>query len=166
LAGTELYASFLLRPLAGFGFYGGVNIGNLFIGKSGAPGSVNYGLETSGEGITPSTIPVVADETALLVVRITFASGPDAIELFVNPAVGVPLGTPSVARSDVDLGVFDYVLVNNAGSFITDELRLATTLEEAVPIPEPSTIGAILALACLGTVLVRRSTRPCVARHR
>src|SRR5262249_40433311 len=85
---TTEYFSFLLRPDAGFGFYGGINLGNLFVGRSGD--QADYGLEGPTNDLSLSTVPVVVDTTVFLVVRVDFLPGDDRISLYVDPTPGGP----------------------------------------------------------------------------
>ena len=154
--GTALYLSLLLRPETDFGFYGGVNLGGLFLGKSGTTGT--YGLEGSGGNIASSSVAASAGDTVLLLLRATFLAGNDVLDLFVNPTIGAPV--PLVADASLsgyDLGLANIFTINNAGAWTVDEIRLGTTIEDVLPaaaVPEPASLTL---LACgLGVAAVRR----------
>src|SRR5262249_7214638 len=143
---TTVYLSFLLRPEAGFGFYGGVNFG-VFIGKSGITNT--YGIEGPTNDISSTSTVATAGETVLLVLRADFLPGNDRFPLYVNPTPGgaEPV-TPDAIKTNVDAGTFSEIFVNNAGSYTTDELRVGDTFESVtgVAAPEPGS----LVVAALG----------------
>src|SRR5579871_1272557 len=110
--GTTVYLSFLLQPDAGFGFYGGVNFGNVFIGRSG--NQSDYGLEGPTNNLSLSNVPVVQGQTVLLVLEAQFLAGNDLLSLFVNPVPGNPQpATPSAVKSDLDVGTVSSIVINN-----------------------------------------------------
>lgn len=80
---TTVYLSFLLRPDAGFGYYGGLNIGSVFAGLSGNQSF--YGLEGPVNDLSLSSVPVVAGQTVLFVLRADFHPGNDSLSLYLNP---------------------------------------------------------------------------------
>ena len=140
--GSVLFISFLVKPLDALNVgspdtyfelvYGGVSIG------CDTSSSGFYGLEHSPAGgdRVNSTIPVVTNQTAFLVVRITFGptNGNDTIDLFVNPTPGQPLpATPDATKTDANTGVpTDF----NFGSSIRtmfDEIRFGHTFEDVSP---------------------------------
>lgn len=154
--GTSVYMSVLLRPDDGFGFYGGINLGGIFIGKS---GPVNlYSIE--GSTITSSTVAPVAGETVFLVLHAEFLPGNDRFSLFINPTPGGP--EPAVAnaiKTDFDLQSASFIFVNNAGSWTTDEIRLGATFESVSPaaaVPLPGTISLLLTMLPALVLFVRR----------
>jgi hypothetical protein len=157
---TALYLSFLLRPETGFGFYGGFNLGGLFIGKSGQVNS--YSLETTGNIVSSSIAPQVG-ETVLLVLRAQFQAGNDLFDLFVNPVPGV--AEPALAdatMTNVDLLADSFVTINNAGAWTLDEIRIGSTLADVTPsaVPEPP----VALLLATGLLLVGLSARSCSVR--
>lgn len=152
--GTSLYLSLLLRPETGFGFYGGVNLGGLFLGKSGTTNT--YGLEASGGNIASSSVTPTTGDTVLLLLRATFLAGDDVLELFVNPTLGAEPLLADASLSGFNLGLANVFTINNAGAWTVDEIRLGTTFEDVVPtaVPEPASLTL---LACgLGVAAVRR----------
>jgi hypothetical protein len=136
---TTLYLSFLLRPNAGFGFYGGINLEGLFVGKSGTTNT--YGIEGPVNDISSSTISAVAGTTVLLVLRADFLPGNDRFSLFVDPTPGAPEpATPNAIKTDLDVGSAKFIFLNNAGSWTTDEIRIGPTFASVTPVnpvPEP-----------------------------
>ncbi|MCW3098187.1 MAG: hypothetical protein JWL77_3805 [Chthonomonadaceae bacterium] len=136
--GGVLFISYLVKPLDSLNVghpstyfelvYGGVSIG-----KGG--GSGFYGLENSGGGSrVDSPVPVVTNQTAFLVVRITFGTGNDTVDLFVNPTPGQPLpAVPDATKSDRNTGTpGDF----NFGSSIRcqfDEVRFGRTFADVAP---------------------------------
>jgi hypothetical protein len=166
---TTLFFSFLLRPDADFGFYGGINLGSaggdFFVGKSGIiPGSqpevpvFNYSLEGGGM-IDQSDVAAVAGTTVLLVLRAQFHDGSDDVfDLYVNPTPGgaLPAGSDAeLALPNVDL---DFLIMNNATGWTTDEIRLGATFAEVTPlasVPVPSPLF-LMAGGLAGLATVRR----------
>lgn len=139
--GTTAYLSFLIDPTEDVnsgsgGSYAGFAIGNLLVGK--LPSGF-YGLEkVDGSGQVSSTSAPFQNVTALLVVRITFQSGNDKIDLFVNPAVGQPLpATPDATKTDLDLGTTNTLQILADHGVALDELRMGTTLNDVTPAPAP-----------------------------
>ena len=149
---------------AGFSFFNGGSE-ELFLGKTFQ--AVNYGLEVSGPGggVATSNSPISAT-TTLLVYRLTFGTNNDTIDLFVNPGATLP-GTPSATFTTANNGVFpatfDGIRLqsgNGTQTFDYDEIRIATTAAEVLPIPEPATMVTLVGgLAVLGFVRRRKSNR-------
>lgn len=154
---TTVYLSLLLRPEPGFGFYGGLNLGGLFIGKSGPTDT--YGLE-SGSGIASSGTVAQVGETVLLVLRAQFLAGNDVFDLFVNPLPGAAEPSqPDATMSLFDLGTAGLVTINNAGAWTIDELRLGTSFADVTPaalLPAPTTLALLLAAGLGGLAGGRR----------
>lgn len=159
---TTTYFSFLLHPEAGFGFYGGINIGNLFVGRSG--NQADFGLEGPANDVSLSSVPVVVDTTVLLVVRVDFLAGNDHVSLYVNPTPGGPEPpTPDVFKTDLDVGTINSVVINNYGGWLTDDIRIGSTFASVTPaaaVPEPSALVLLAAgLPVLAFTLLHRSRR-------
>lgn len=157
--GSTLYLSFLLRPEAGSGFYGGLNLGDLFIGKSGT--TVTYGLET-GAGIASSTVAAALGETVLLVVRAQFLAGDDLFDLYVNPQLGSaePLAADATLTG-FDLGSTSRLVINNAGAWTIDEIRLGGRFADVTPtaVPEPPLTALLATGLVVGWLRRRRALR-------
>jgi hypothetical protein len=146
-SGTTAYLSFLLQPDAGFGFYGGINFGNVFIGRSG--NQADYGLEGPVNDLSLSNVPVVQGQTVFLVLEAQFQPGDDRLSLFVNPTPGQPQPvTPSALKTDLDVGTVSSVVINNYGGYTTDEIRIGPTFASVTPVPEPA-FGLAIAAAFL-----------------
>lgn len=108
-----------------------------------------------------STITSTVGSTYLLVFKATKSGANyDSISLFVNPDSQTEPGTPDAeATANSGLSSFDNFLARSAfhedgDSFLIDELTIATTFAEVVPIPEPS--SALLGLLGLIPLLRRR----------
>jgi len=162
--GTSAYLSFLLRPEDGAGFYGGLNFGSLFIGKSGTTST--YGLESGGGNIASSGVVAQTAATVFLVLHVQFQAGNDLIELFIDPTLGAPLpGLADAVISNLDLAG-STVTINNAGAWTTDEIRLGDSLAAVTPtaLPEPSAL--LLLVSGLGVLSLVQRRRPMRARGR
>lgn len=154
---TTLYLSFLLRPEAGFGFYGGLNLdGGLFIGKS-DPGTT-YSLESTT--IAHSSVVAQAGTTVLLVLRAQFLAGDDIFDLFVDPTPGGPEPVAADATLlDFDLGERTSLYINNPGGWTIDEIRLGPTFAAVTPaaVPAPASLPLLVGgLAAIGLARRRR----------
>lgn len=152
-ASPTLYVSYLLRRnQEGPGNYGGLGLfgsgGSVFAGKSGT--TTTFGLEDSSS-ITSTTTAITTGDVYLLLTCLEFgaAAGNDRISLYVNPPVDgtIPAAADAV-RTDLDLGNLQVLYLNNSGGWTTDEIRVATTWQSAIPEPAflPWAFGA-LALA-------------------
>lgn len=139
---TTVFMSFLLHPDASPGFYGGLNFGGLFVGQSGI--TTTYGIEAPTNDISSTGISVVPGTTVFLVLRADFLPGNDKFSLYVDPTPG---GTePALAdaiKTNFDLGTTDFIFMNNAGGWTTDEIRIGDTFASVTPTvaaPEPTTL--------------------------
>lgn len=141
--GTSLWAAFLMRhdygPVVppgsgGVAFYSGTTEALM----AGWPtGQANFGLIAPGTPGAASSVPITLGQPTLLVVRFTFnaAGTPDEAALFVNPP---ETGQPTVPDAILTLPDihFDRLVLRNTGGFTEislDEIRLATTFDEAAP---------------------------------
>lgn len=149
---TIAYLSVLLRPDAGFGFYGGINLGGLFIGMSGI--TTTYGIEAPTDDVSSSTVEAEEGTTVLLVLKAEFLAGDDIFSLYVNPTPGgaEPVA-PDATKTNFDLGLASSIFINNAGGWTTDEIRLGDSFAAVTPtaVPEPGAL-ALLLLPLLGLV--------------
>lgn len=162
---TTLYLSFLLRPESDFGFYGGLNLGGYFIGKSGLNSNnqpvTTYGLEGGVTGnVASSAVVAQAGTTVLLVLRAQFKAGLDTFDLFVDPVPG--LAEPLVADAtmtnvDLDLVNNSFLYINNPGGWTIDEIRLGSTFADVTPTAVPAPSSALL--IALGMVVVGLARR-------
>ena len=144
---------------AGFSFFTGGSE-ELFLGKT--FNATNYGFETTGVNNSARTGPgaTISATSSLLVYRLTFGPTTDTIDFFYNP--GSTLGTPDATFTTADNAPFPATLTgirlqsgNNADTFDFDEIVIATTAAEVLPIPEPSALG-LISVAAAGLVLRRR----------
>lgn len=157
---TTAYLSFLLQPNAGFGFYGGLNFGNVFVGMSGNQSF--YGLEGPANNLNLSTVPVVAGQPVLFVLRVDFLAGNDRLSLYLNPTPGQPEpAAANVLKTDLDVGMVDSLTVNNYGGFTVDEIRIGSSFDAVTPlassVPEPS-YGMTVGLVVVALFSLRRWT--------
>ena len=182
--GTTVYISMLVRADgtlnegASGGFFGLLLNGStttpalsqdLFIGKTGGG---SFGLEDRGGNnshLSPTAAAIGASN--LLVVKAQFAaSGVDTFTLYVNPTPG-NMGT-GVVKQDSFLGMINSVSLYSTGAFSLGELRVGTTLGDAIPagetlvaVPEPASV-VLLSLGGLGVAglaRIRRSRRAVLA---
>jgi len=156
--GTTVYLSFLLEPDPGFGFYGGVNFGAVFVGKSGKAGVTTYGIEGPVNDIDSSSVVATQGVTAFLVLEAQFLPGDDIYSLFVDPTPGAsqPIA-PDAVKTDVDSGVINSLVINNAGLWTTDEIRIGPTFASVTPVvPEPASAGLLVSgLAAMALIAGR-----------
>lgn len=142
--GTTVYLSFLLQPNGTLGqgafngFFGitfnGSLSNDLFIGKPGAGVLDQYVLETrGGSGQVASGTSATPGQTALLVVKAQFQSGPDLFTLYTNPQPSQPEPSSGAQKSDLDLGTVSTIGIYSTGAFTVDEIRIGTTYEDVVP---------------------------------
>jgi len=156
---STLYLSFLLRPEAGqpLSDYGGLNIGDLFVGKSGIDlgRDSRYGLEGPIDIISPSGVAASPGETVFLVLKAGFLPGNDRFDLFVNPLPGLlEPATANATKLDLDIGTTDFVAINNAGHWIIDEIRIGDSFAAVSGTPVPGVPA--LVLGGLGILAARR----------
>jgi hypothetical protein len=136
--------------------------------------SVSFGLTggnwvlSNGKSLSApvaGTVPNVLGDEFLLVTRIEFNGANSSAHLWVNPTglggIDPSLGTAtaSITGRTLDEIAFRNVQIYidnspNQGSF--DEIRLGTTFASVTPIPEPSTVAAILGALTLGVLALRR----------
>jgi hypothetical protein len=168
--GTTQYFSFVVRPegqLNAGAFNGFFTVlfetaaePELAIGKPGAGTLDRYMIEErGGGGQVASNVPVVVNQTALLVVKAQFgaAAANDVFTLYVNPTPGGAEPAGGTVKSDANLPLVTGLTLYSTGAFSADELRVGNTFASVTPaVPEP----AILTLMALGaTALVARPRR-------
>ena len=173
--GTTLYVSFLFRPETGYGYYGGVNLTDdigrgIYVGKSGAVGYNNYGLEGPLGVIDSSSVPVTAGETVFIVLKAQFLAGNDIYSIFINPALdgAESAAVPSAVKTNFDPAnplfgtTFQF---NNYGYYTIDEIRVGTTYADVMPtaVPEPTSLS-LFAVGFAALAGRTRFTRP-AAKH-
>lgn len=156
--GTTTYVSFLAHQTTGNRFFGvslySGGAERLLIGSSSNP---NWGITVPGGlgGHTAfSSTPKIAEDPVLLVLRIDSVAGNDTLRLYVLPE---PVEDEPVAASATmtayNLGTFDRIRIgagfadagNPTSKGYIDELRIATTWEDALAVPEPASLGLLLA---------------------
>jgi hypothetical protein len=154
---TTAYFSFLMRPDAGYGFYGGINLGNLYAGISG--NQTMFGLEGPANDLSLSSTPVTQGQTVFMVVRVDFLPGNDRVSLYMNPTPGGPEpATPSALKTDLDVGTVGSVTINNYGGFTLDEFRVGSTFASVTPLTTvpgaPALTGFGLCALAAGMLLI------------
>ncbi len=111
------------------------------------------GNDVNGPSVSPNT-------TYLMVLEdIANSSGPDTLNLWVNPATGVtaPSGTPTITDNLIGpIGDISGIGTND-GSYSNsyDEIRIGTSYADVTPVPEPATLG-LVAIGGLGLLLLKR----------
>lgn len=130
---------------------------------------------TSGGGTVTNAVTNVfpADDVTYFLVGRISADGPaaglnlDRIQLWINPT-SLTLGSSNAfASADTGISSMTHFSIRNFGfesgdSVLMDEIRIGTTLEDVIPIPEPAPM-ALLAGVLATTMLIRRHHRS--ARH-
>jgi hypothetical protein len=97
-------------------------------------------LELKNSSVTSSSaIAPAVNRTDLLVVRLTFTSGTDTAELWVNPVPGSAApGTPQATASttgDLRFSEVNLYPGSNNGDGLFDEIRLGATWASVLPVP-------------------------------
>lgn len=133
--GSTLFFSFLVHPQATTGGSAGSFIGTRIHWGFVGGGKGFWGIRRDGgSDDIYSTVPVQANETYFLVIRVRFKNGPDEMALWVNPIPGQPLpATPALEKKDLDIGI-----ATDIGSYtdlpvIYDEWRVGTSWEKVSP---------------------------------
>ena len=149
--GTTVWVSFLMRKTSngsaspqddyfGVALYpSNPALPALFIGDTSESNLYSLGIAGSAAGQTASSVTSkVAGTATLLVVKITFADGPETIELFVNPNPSEPAPTTANATK-TDLNIPGITALGVLGGLDAtwrfDEIRIATSFAEVVPTP-------------------------------
>lgn len=147
----HVYFSFLLRPVTNHGTYGGISFGGYSL--IGQPLTMNsWGMRLGRYIFADSGIPVVDNQTTLLVLKLQKTGASMVYSLYVNPNLNN--GEPSLPSCQYTLGGAAFpsgLTLTNDGGFTSDELRIATTWAEAVPPPTTfcfSTTGPANAVEC------------------
>ncbi len=158
LPGTTLWASVLLRknqennePLAitwhqsNLQWCEGCTANKVAMGYFGSASNVGGQRRWTlriGNNYFPTSSPVVANETALLVLKIEFLTNNAQVSLFVNPAQlgnDLPAPTPSLVQAttfQLQLRSVALYLGDDAASGQADEIRMGATY--ACTVPDPS----------------------------
>jgi hypothetical protein len=157
--GQTRYYSFVLRPEGTVSFSGffGVNLETpdepeLFAGKPGGGLTSRYVIEDrGGSNQHASVVPVVVDQTALLVVKAEFLDLVDRFTLYVNPLPGGPEPLVGTLKFDSNLSTVSGFTLYSGGGFSVDELRLGETFADVTPaVPEPSSAVILLVAGAMG----------------
>lgn len=142
--GTTIYVSFMARTAAiNSSNYAGISFFNDMVEEclvGAVEGQTNWSVRVddlpSPAGIGASTNLIVNSQITRLVVRMTFgATGTnDLVELWINPSVTAPLGSPSATVSGGDIHFNRIRLASAATTKIgLDEIRMGTTWEDVNP---------------------------------
>ena len=150
-AGTTMWVSFLMRkdsegtstaPENYFGlvlYTANESAPALFVGDTSETDLYSIATAGSAAGQFASTVQSTVSPTpTLVVVKITFANGPESIELFVNPdpSAGTPT-TAAASKADLDLPNISAVgiLAGLDATWTADEIRLGSTFKDVAPTP-------------------------------
>jgi hypothetical protein len=138
-SGDVVYISFLFRPNAGFGVGGGLAFGTwengMIVGL--VPGTGRYGLSGfQGPGMVSDVVAAVGT-AVFLVARVEKNSdGTITWSLHVDPIVGAPEPATHDATMTIPGSALPQaVVLYNDGGYSTDEIRVATTWNEALGLP-------------------------------
>ena len=165
---TTAYVSFLMQAegVVGAGAYDGwfaLALRNgarqITIGKD------SFHSQYKIEGLTNTdlaltSVPVIANQTHLFVVRADFLPGNDVFRLYVDPPTNQPEpASANATMTSFDLGNANVVGLTGPGAFGFDELRIGSTWSD-VTVPEPTSSMLLLA-GLVGPIFTarRRSLR-------
>ena len=186
--GTTTWMSFLfnLQSSSSEGFFGGCLTLSSVSTLDAAPwigaffnntGELVFGLGTSFDTARSlSTTIVNPGQTYLLVTRIDWKAGgtPEDIRLFIDPVLGeTPLNSSAAAYAAIDMAAGDGsnriswlggASAVSDGSIVYDEIRLATSFAETVPVPEPGSVTLLILTVSAGLAL-RKFQRTRLAPH-
>jgi hypothetical protein len=150
---TTAYMSFLMQAedTVGAGAYAGwfsftlrSATRNITVGKD----SFNdfYKIEGSPGPTVLSTVPVVADQIHLMVIRADFLPGADVFKLYIDPPTGeLEPAIASATMNTFDIETITKIGLDGPGAFGFDELRIGATWNDVAPAPEPSTLILLIA---------------------
>lgn len=138
--GTVIYTSILIQPVdtlvvGGFNHYLGYGVGNVLISEAHRNGGVYWAVAEEGRrGQVISSVPMTAGVTAFLVTRITYRSGNDLVEVWINPVAGTaPPRPPDLIKEDADAGTVNFFALGAGVQAIVDEIRIGTTYAAVAP---------------------------------
>ena len=127
---------------------------------------IDLGISTSSSAnkmFSPTPYPI---NTSLFVVGSFTFLGLSTLDVFVDPAA-IPASEPashSATSTGVDASVVtqisNFYLRGNAGEpqgMNIDELRIGTTWADVAAVPEPGSLGMVVALGAVGALVRRRS---------
>lgn len=160
---TTMYMSFLMQAedvVGGGAFAGWFAVAlrdgsqQITIGKDSFHSQ--YKIEGSNGALGLTTVPVVANQTHLFVVRADFLPGNDQFRMYIDPTTGQSEpAAASATMSTFDLGPATVLGLTGPGAFGVDEIRIGTNWRD-VTIPEPSCVVLLLVGLSLPTFLKRR----------
>ena len=122
--------------------------GGLYIGLTGGPqglGPPSTDWALAGGSVALSNVPAVYGVNNFFVLHASFLPGDDRYDLYVNSVPGQLPATPNATKADIDLQPSILYLEDGNGSITIDELRIGTTFADVSPVPEPGSIGLIIA---------------------
>ncbi|NVO20847.1 MAG: alpha/beta hydrolase fold domain-containing protein [Bacteroidetes bacterium] len=138
--------------------------------KSDGAGGISFGI---AKGTTPPAAGWTAfsyqlNTTYLLVYKYTFVAGTtnDNVDLFINPALGVPEPAPTISYADfstTDAAGMKSVLLTqrtNGPSALVDGLRVATTWTDAVAYDNAAPVATFI--PANGAIAVLRTVQPTI----
>ena len=139
---------------------GSANAGRFFLAGDGA--NITVGVNSGGSGSSSAGATSAASFALNTTVRIVgFADGTGTVSAWINPGAG-DSATPDVTFSNADVGDLTGFYLRQGGSWdngsaawTADNLIVATTFAEVVPVPEPSS-SALLGLSSLAMLLRRK----------
>ena len=171
-SGNPVWASFLLQtPSVASGGFSGTSYGGLNLVSTGNPFfGISYSSGTSGQqfvvqkeggggpnGFASSPVPAAGSTYLLVMEDIVNSSGPDTLNLWVNPTAGAasPPVTPD-ATVGLTVGSITGIQLVTSGNYSFDEVRIGTTYADVTPaVPEPATLG-LVAIGAIGLLLLKR----------
>jgi hypothetical protein len=135
------------------------------LGDGGRIGGVGNDVNNSSNfhlrapNTTNTAIGPANTDVNFFVIRIDYKAGNDDIRVYMNPALGVEPGVPTLtalAQADMSFDGFAVGAFLNGATLAIDEIRVGETYADVTPVPEP---GSLVLLGLGGLLIGTRRRR-------
>lgn len=121
------------------------------------------GFDSSASQFSLGVGTITSGETYFVVFQVENASAGnwDTVNVWINPAFGSSAPSPTGSATGTPNGNANNGLVfdGDAGASFFDEVKVGTSWNDVVPVPEPSTYALYAGFLALGLVMWRRRAR-------